>query len=111
MINTGRNVSRGGSDGWVMSEIDAKRLVAVLEEIRDNQRVHLERQAEALTLQREQFALVRKQTERAERIQDRAEAIQAKSAQLIAGSRKAFIVILPVIVVLIIYLSWLLFRH
>ena len=48
----------------LMSDIDIQRLVAVLEEIRDNQRLQLERQAEALALQREQFALVQKQYER-----------------------------------------------
>lgn len=94
-----------------MTDIDIQRLVSVLEEIRDNQRLQLERQAEALSLQREQYALVQKQQERAERIQDRAEAIQAKSAQLVAGSRKVFAVVLPIIVLLIVYLSWLLFRR
>jgi len=60
-----------------MSEQD---LFRVLEEIRDNQKLQLERQAKALELQREQFSLVQKQYERAERLQDRAEQIQAKSA-------------------------------
>ena len=94
-----------------MNDIDTQRLISVLEEIRDNQRIQLERQAEALALQREQFALVQKQQERVERIQDRAEEIQAKSAQLVAGSRKVFAIVLPIIVVLVIYLSWILFRR
>jgi len=94
-----------------MSEIDTQRLASLLEEIRDNQRLQLEHQTEALALQREQFALVQKQQERAERIQDRAEEIQAKSAQLVAGSRKVFAVVIPIIIALIVYLSWLLFRR
>jgi hypothetical protein len=57
-----------------------------------------------------QFALVRQQTERAERIQDRAEQIQIKSAQLVAGARKAVVILLPIVIGLIIYVSWLLFR-
>ncbi len=93
-----------------MNEQDFHRLVQVLEEIRDNQRTQLERQAEALALQREQFALVQKQYDRAERLQDRAEQIQAKSAQLVAGARKGMVVILPIIIVLIAYLTWLIFR-
>ncbi|QQS54276.1 MAG: hypothetical protein IPM89_16060 [Candidatus Competibacteraceae bacterium] len=93
-----------------MSEQDFHRLVRVLEEIRDHQKLQLERQAEALGLQREQFALVRKQTERAERLQDRAEQIQAKSAQLVAGARKGMVVVLPILIVLIAYLTWLIFR-
>ena len=89
-----------------------QRLITVLEEIRDNQRTQLERQAEALAIQREQFAIVQKQYARAEQIQDRAEAIQTKSAQLIAGSRKVVFVVLPIIILLIGYVSWLLFgRH
>lgn len=93
-----------------MNEQDARQLIRLLEEMRDNQRRQLERQAEALALQREQFALVQKQSERAERLQDRAEEIQMKSAQLVTGARKGMVVILPVIVVLLAYLSWLIFR-
>ncbi len=94
-----------------MSEQDLQRLLTVLGEIRDQQKLQLERQAEALALQREQFAMVQRQYERTERIQDRAEAIQNMSARLVSGSRKAVALILPVIVVLVIYLSWLLFRR
>lgn len=93
-----------------MNEQDARQLLRLLEEIRDNQTRQLERQAEALALQREQFALVQKQSERAERLQDRAEEIQLKSAQLVTGARKGMVVILPVIVALLAYLSWLIFR-
>ncbi len=64
----------------------------------------------AWLLQREQFALVQKQSDRTERIQDRAEHIQATSAQLVAGARKALAIILPIVIVLIIYLPWLIFR-
>jgi uncharacterized membrane protein (DUF106 family) len=93
-----------------VNDDDIQKLVRVLEEIRDNQKLQLDRQAEAYALQREQFAVVRKQAERVERIQDRAEQIQAKSAQLVAGSRKVMTFVLPVIVILILYLSWILFR-
>jgi uncharacterized membrane protein (DUF106 family) len=90
---------------------DSQRLTSLLEEIRDNQRLQIERQAEALALQREQFELVKRQAERTERIQDRAEAIQDKSAGLVAASRRALAVILPVVVALIAWLSWLLLRR
>ncbi len=92
------------------SDSDVRQLIRLLEEIRDNQRAQLERQAESLALQREQFALVQKQTERAERLQDRAEDMQAKGAQLVAGARKAMAVVIPIIVALLAYLSWLIFR-
>jgi len=80
-----------------MNDQDFQRLIHVLEEIRDNQR--------------EQFAMAQKQNERAERIQDRAERIQAKSSQLVDGSRKAMVAILPILTVLIIYVSWLIFHR
>jgi uncharacterized membrane protein (DUF106 family) len=94
-----------------MNDPELQRLIRVLEEIRDNQKIQLERQAEALALQREQFGLVRKQAERAERIQDRAEEIQAGSAKLIAGARRTFVIVLPILIILIAYVSWLLFRY
>jgi uncharacterized membrane protein (DUF106 family) len=93
-----------------MNDQDLQHLVRVVEEIRDNQRLQLERQAEALALHREHLALIQKQTGRAERIQDRAEEIQVRSAQLVAGSRKALAVILPIVIALIVYVSWLIFR-
>lgn len=92
-----------------MNDIDVQRLVGILEEIRDNQRLQIERQAEALSLQREQFAFIQKQNERTDRLQARAEAIQEKSAQLVAGSRKVVTIIIPIVIALIIYVSWLLF--
>ena len=93
-----------------MHDQDSQQLIRVLEEIRDNQKTQLERQAESLALQRELFALVQKQTERAERLQDRAEELQAKGAQLVTGARKGMVVVLPIIVLLLAYLSWLIFR-
>jgi uncharacterized membrane protein (DUF106 family) len=87
----------------------SQRMVRILEEMRDNQKIQLERQAEALALQRDTLALVQRQADRTERIQDRAEQIQAKSAQLVGAGRKVMAVVLPLIVVLVIYLSWLLF--
>jgi uncharacterized membrane protein (DUF106 family) len=63
---------------------------------------------EILDLQREQLEISRQQYERAERLNDRAEAIQEKSAWLVSIGRKAFMVIIPVLIILIIYVSWLL---
>jgi len=90
--------------------MDNKEQVDLLKEIRDNQKLQLERQAEALAIQKEQFEIFRKQMEQTQRIQDRAEMLQDKSAQIIGSARKVFIVVVPVLVLLIIYVSWLLFR-
>ena len=73
---------------------------ALLREIRDNQRLQLERQAEALALQREQFELYKRQYDRAERINERAEAIQARQAGMITFGRRLLWLIVPLLVVL-----------
>ena len=96
--------------GAGMNEMDTQKLVIVLDAIRDNQTLQLDRQLEALTLQREQLAMDQRQVERAERLQERAEQLQGKSAQLVAGARKLLVVMLPIVVVLIGYVSWLLLR-
>jgi hypothetical protein len=85
-------------------------VVRLLTEMRDAQRLQLARQEEALKLQREQFAIFQRQAERAERLQDRAEKIQDKSAQVIGTARKSLFAILPIVVLLIGYVSWLMFR-
>ncbi len=90
---------------------DIEKLVRVLEDIRENQKLPLELQAEALALHRERLAMVQKQAERTERIRDRAEQIQAASAQLVGGACRAIAFVLPVVLVLVIYLSWLIFRR
>ena len=94
-----------------MNDQDAQQIVRILEEIRDNQKLQFKQQAEINALQRDQLELAQKQHDRTDRIQDRAEQIQAKSAQLVAGSRKAMLIMLPVILVLIVYVSWLMFNR
>jgi hypothetical protein len=93
-----------------MTDQEFQQLTAILRNICDSQRLQLERQAEALALQREQFALVQRQTERHERIQDRAENIQAHGAQLMAVVRKTLFALLPIVGLLIMYVSWLILR-
>ena len=85
-------------------------VVRLLTEIRDAQQLQLARQEEALRLQREQFAIFQRQAERAEQLQNRAEKIQDKSAQVIGTARRALFLVLPIVVLLIVYVSWLLFR-
>ena len=91
-------------------EANLDRVIQLLSEIRDNQKTQMLRQAEILGLQREHLALMQKQSDRAERLQERAEHLQAKSAELVIKSRKALSVIMPVVLLLIVYVSWLLFR-
>ena len=75
--------------------------LAVLREIRDNQR-------EALQLQREHMALYQKQLGRVERINDRAEAIQGR-----AGKAAKFIlwIAIPLVALLLVLMFWPYFRY
>jgi uncharacterized membrane protein (DUF106 family) len=86
-----------------MTPDETARTLALLEQIRDNQ-------AAALALQKEQFELFRRQVERTERIQDRAEELQARSAGIMTTARRSLAIVLPIVFVLIVYLSWLIFR-
>lgn len=87
-----------------MSEPDKlERIARLLEEIRDGQKIQLERQAETLAIQKEQF-------QRAQKLQDRAEAIQDRSAQLVGRLHRVMPFVLAAVVILIAYVSWLLFR-
>ncbi|HEU5468146.1 MAG TPA: hypothetical protein VFU77_02490 [Steroidobacteraceae bacterium] len=79
-----------------MEKSDAARIAALLEEIRDRQA--------------EQLEIVKRQAARTERIQDRAEELQAKSAGVVATARRALAVVLPIVILLVLYLSWLIFR-
>lgn len=63
-----------------MNDADAQRIVTLLGEIRDDQRLQLQRQADALAVQREQADMPRRQFARADKLHDRAEAIQARSS-------------------------------
>ena len=90
-----------------MTEQQIAMLIELLQDIRENQRLQVERQLEGLSLQKEQFEIVKIQFERAEKISAKAELIQEKGAQLIAASRKSLKVILPIVFILIAYVSWL----
>jgi len=93
-----------------MDDRNADRIVALLEQVRDNQAAQLARQAEALALQKEQFEVFRRQAERAEKLQDRAEDLQARGMGIMKTARRSLAVVLPVVILLIAYLTWLLFR-
>ncbi len=86
-------------------------LIPLLTEIRDNQRLQLERQKQALDLQEQQFTLVRDQQARAAKLQDRAESLQERSAAMVDRARKVFLIVLPLLLVLIAYVSWILFGY
>ena len=96
-----------------MNEDDAIRITAILQELRDGQKLQLERQLEALEIQRQQFAIFQESAARAERIQGKAELMQDRGVKLVQWTRKFAAVLLLIVFVLIVYVSWLLFtlRH
>ncbi len=96
--------------GHAMQDEEARRVAGLLEQIRDNQAEQLASQREALDLQKEQLEIVRRQAERTGRIQDRAEELQSKGAGMMTTARRTLAVVLPIVVLLILYLSWLIFR-
>ena len=94
-----------------MNEDDARRLLAAVEQLREGQQRQLDCQREALAVQQEHFAVVRRQLERAEALQGRAEQLQNRSAHVIAVARRTLMVVLPIVIVLIGYVSWMMFRR
>ena len=94
-----------------MSEAEQfDRIARLLEEVRDNQRAQLERQLESLSIQKAQQQAFLDQRERTAQLQQRAEAIQERSARLVGGIQRVAPVVLLIVVALIAYVSWLLFR-
>ena len=89
---------------------ELERITRLLEEIRENQKTQLERQAESLSLQKEQYQVVLKQHGRAMQIQERVEAVQEKSARLVTTIRRFVPFGLAAVVVLILSVTWLLLR-
>lgn len=92
-----------------MTEQQADQLIKLLEELRDNQKISMEREVESLAMQKEQFALSKTQFERAEKLQEQAEQLQNRSTQLVATSHKFIKALIPVAVVLLTYITWLIF--
>ena len=86
----------------------ADEVAALLREIRDQQGLQLERQAEALAMQRDQFALYRSQLDRIERINDRAEAIQGR-----AGKAAKFVlwIAVPLVILVLALMLWPYLRY
>jgi len=66
-----------------MSERDTEKIIALLEELRDGQKLQLDRQAEAIAQQRERLAALDQAKAAAQNIQDQSANTLRKSEQLI----------------------------
>ena len=99
-----------------MDTDDVRKMIALLEEIRDGQQLQLQRQAEglerqteALGMQRQHYEDLQIQSGKARELQERAEKIQAGSARLIGGARVLVLIVAPLAVLLLVFVCWLVF--
>ena len=90
-------------------EINRAKIVKLLEEIRDNQRVQLERQAEAIALQKQQRELVEVRMGQAISLQDRAELLQERSSKYLRTHRAFNFSLLSIFALLLILIAWITF--
>ena len=81
----------------------SEEIAELLREIRDQQRLQVERQAEALALQRRQFESYDAQLGRVESINDRAEAIQRRAGRT---ARVVAWVALPLVLMVLATMLW-----
>jgi len=101
-----------------MDDAQAERIIRVLEEIRDGQRLQLERQSTALALQaevvaqqRERLAASSKAAGEAKAMGERAERIVAQSGKVVAGARVLVFLALPIAATLLVFVIWWLFAR
>jgi hypothetical protein len=101
-----------------MNDEHAERIIRLLEEIRDGQRLQLERQAlalerqaEVLAQQRERLAASSKSVGETLAIGEQAKRIVAQSAKVVMGARILVFVALPFAVLLLAFVLWALFAH
>jgi hypothetical protein len=101
-----------------MNDQHDEKIIRLLEEIRDGQRLQLERQAQALerqaeilAQQREHLAGMSKRAGQAQSIEDGAERVLAKTAKLVSRARLLTFVAVPFALLLLAFLAWVLFAQ
>jgi len=94
-----------------MNDTQAERMVHLLEEIRDGQRLQLERQAQALQRQEELLAQQRERLAGLSQRSGQAGQILEKSAKVVASARVLVFIVLPFVVLLLGFLVWVLFAR
>src|ERR1043166_6337349 len=94
-----------------MTDEHADKMIRLLEEIRDGQRVQLERQAEALANQRDLVAQQRERLAGLSRRTTQDDDLLARSAKVVAGARVVAFVLVPFAIVFLGFLLWALFAR
>src|SRR5215468_926345 len=112
--DSGSRVTTDASVGFTtwepgaMNDEQAERMVRLLEEIRDGQRLQLERQAQALQRQDELLAQQRERLAGLSQSSGQAGQILEKSAKVVASARLLVFIVLPLVVILVGFLVWML---
>jgi hypothetical protein len=91
-----------------MNDEQADRIVRLLEEIRDGQRLQLERQAQALQRQEELLAQQRERLAGLSQRSGQAERLLDRSAKVVASARILAFVALPIAVLMLAFVIWVL---
>jgi hypothetical protein len=91
-------------------EGESAKIVQLLEEIRDNQRLQLERQAEAISLQKQQRELVDSRMAQATSLQDRAERLEERKSRALKVFRIFIFSVLSIVGSLLILVAWITFE-
>jgi Flp pilus assembly protein TadB len=91
-------------------EGESAKIVQLLEEIRDNQRLQLERQAEAISLQKQQRELVDSRMAQATSLQDRAERLEERKSRALKVFRIFIFSVLSIVGLLLILVAWITFE-
>jgi hypothetical protein len=94
-----------------MNDEQAEKMVRPLEEIRDGQRLSLERQAEALQRQSEQMSQQRERLAASSRQSGEAEQLFAKTAKVVSRASVLAFVVVPIAAVLFVLMLWLVFAR
>jgi hypothetical protein len=101
-----------------MDDKHAEQVIRLLEEIRDDQRLQLERQAVALERQaaglaeqRQRLATIAQGTGAAEKIENQSQLVLAKSASVVGGARAVLILAFLILLPLLAFLLWNFVAH
>lgn len=89
-----------------MNDQQADQIVRLLEEIRDGQRLQLERQAQALQRQQELVTQQRERLAGLSQRSDQAQQLLDRSARVVAGARLLAFVALPIAVLILAFVVW-----
>lgn len=87
----------------------SERVTELLEAVSDNQKRLLEQQAKSLQLQREQVQLAQKLLDKPSEVNESTARFSKRGSAMMDKTRQVYLVIICLLVVLLFYVSWVLF--